>query len=402
MKHSSRLQYFAARYLRKAANRIAQKGVAPGSVFSGIGSEKLPKSAPRALVIYNLAGISRYVEERMHDSDPFFNRHTMYWESVELVRRLNHAGYVVDYADWRSPFTGDWKRYQVVFDQWDNLKNSGETPGQKKVHYATYWHWLPWNRGELERIQWFKDRTGIVVQSNRQMPPIASDEYADFLTYFGTQTQVDSFSQRPVKHQLDISAVFVPERRRKDISKARKNFLWLGGGGLVHKGLDIAMEAVARVPEATLYIAGNLMDEPKFHTWAKPFITKHRNIRPLGWVDVGSPEFDSIARNCIGILYPSAAEGGPGSVAQAIHWGLIPIVTRSALVRAETFGYILADGSFQTMVDSAANHLRTIMATPDSELEAKSDAVADYAREHHTRQAYSKSVDSLIRKISTI
>lgn len=400
-KSTKKIRYTSARYLRKIANRIAPKNTVSGVSFGDIGAGQLPKNAPRALVIYNTAGVERYVQGKFNEHDPFFNKHTMYWESVEMVRLLNEAGYVVDYADCRYPVSVDWPRYAVIIDQWDNLKSVPPLAGQILVSYATYIHWLNWNRAELERISWFKERTGIVIPMNRQLPTILSDESADYLTYFGTQTQADSFNPKPVKHQLNISAVYVPEYRPKNIAEARKNFLWLGGGGLVHKGLDIAMESFARMPDMHLQIAGNLRDEPRFWQWAEPFLAKHPNIHSHGWMDVASQEFDAIARKCIGIVYPSAAEGGPGSVAQVLHWGLIPIVTKSALVRAETLGSIIDGVTDRELIESAVRNVQALVQRAEADLRVASDAVAEFARSHHTRQAYSESFRSLLDTIAS-
>lgn len=393
--NTGQLRFRTANILRKISKRISPKK-AEGVSFPNIGVDKLPKNSPRALVIFSTPGIQRYVEGRFNEKDPFFNKHTIYWETVEIVRQLNNHGYIVDYADNRAVFSGDWKRYAIIIDGSDNLRHAPETSGQIRIHYATYIHWLVWNKAELERIAWFKERTGILVPMNRQLPNILSDEYADYLTYYGTKTQADSFSPKPIKCQLNISAVFVPEYHKKNIAKARNNFLWLGGGGLVHKGLDFVIEAFARMPNMHLYIAGNLQEEPKFWQWASQILSKHSNIHNLGWMDVGSPEFDAIAQNCVGTVYASAAEGGPGSTAQVLHWGLIPIVTKSALVRAETFGHIINGKTDRELIESTAELVWTVANTSESSLRSSSDAVAQFASDTHTRLAYSKSLSSFL------
>lgn len=393
-----KLRYRSATILRKIAKRIlpiSHQGIA----YPNIGALELPPGAPRALVIFSTPGVQRYMEGTFNEQDPFFNKHTVYWESVEIARQLNAHGYIVDYADNRSTFAGAWDRYALVIDGSDNLRYAPPVAGQIRVHYTTYIHWLTWNRAELQRIAWFKERTGILIPMNRQLPAILSDEYADHLTYYGTATQADSFSSKPIKHQLNISAVYTPEYRSKNIATARNNFIWLGGGGLVHKGLDIAMEAFAKTPEAHLSIAGDLKSEPRFWEWAKPFLAKHSNIHDLGWMDVGGSAFDAIAHDCIGIVYPSGAEGGPGSVAQAIHWGLIPIVTKSALVRAETFGTVVRDTTDYEMINSITETVQSTMARNESDLQDSCAAVAEFAHTNHTRAAYSSSLSDFIASL---
>lgn len=393
--NTEQFRFRTANILRKISKRISPKKT-KGVSFPNIGADKLPKDAPRALVIFSTPGVQRYMEGRFDESDPFFNKHTIYWETVEIVRQLNMHGYIVDYADNRATFEGDWQRYAVIIDGSDNLKHAPAVPSQIRIHYTTYIHWLIWNRAELERIAWFKERTGILVPMNRQLPNILSDEYADYLTYYGTETQANSFSAKSIKHQLNISAVLAPDYRKKDIAKAKNNFLWLGGGGLIHKGLDIVMEAFAHMPDMHLYIAGNLRGEPKFWQWAGQILSKNPNILNLGWMDVGSPAFDDIAQNCIATVYASAAEGGPGSIAQVLHWGLIPIVTKSALVRAETLGHIINGETDRELIDSTAELVRTVANTSESKLRSTSDAVAQFARNTHTRPAYSESLSSFL------
>ncbi len=333
-------------------------------------------------------------------SDPLFARHTIYEDGVAMVQEFNRHGYVVDFCD-AQKVTGkdvDWSRYAIVVDGINNLKDAPLVAGQKKIHFTTYIHWLTWNQAELKRIQWFKERTGILVPMNRQNPSIVSDEYADYLTYYGTQLQPDSYSPKPIKHLINLCGLCgpAPEYQKKDMAKARNKFMWLGGGGMLHKGLDIAVDAFRQMPEAELYIGGNLRDEPRFWEWVQPILAKHPNIHSLGWVDNTSPAFNAIADQCIGAVYPSGAEGGPGSVARMLFNGLIPIVTPAALVRAETLGYVIRDTTAADMIASTIEHVRTVMHLPEAELIERSDAVREFARTYHTREAFNESFGRLI------
>ena len=68
-------------------------------------------------------------------------------------------------------------------------------------------------------------------------------------------------------------------------------------------------------------------------------MAQHPNLHYLGWVDVASPSFAKLANSCMGAVYPSASEGGGGAVAQLLHFGLLPIVTQTATVRAAPLGF---------------------------------------------------------------
>lgn len=394
---NKKIDYCLARILRKAATRITPKE-SPGITYPGLGSDRLPASSPRSLIIYAATGIDRYVRGVGLD-DPIFNKHTIYWESVEMVRLLNKAGYIVDFCDVWKPFRADWNKYKLVIDNLDNLKDVGPVPGLKKVYWATNNHWLEWNSAELQRIKWFKERTGIVMPMCRQMPSILSDEYADYLTYFGTELQANSFSCKPKKILINISSCSVPPYNKKDLSHAKNKFLWIAGGGALHKGTDLAIEAFAKMPEAELFIVADLPGETRFYEWAGPIIAKHPNIHEMGWFDLTSKEFDAIADSCIGVIYLSSACGGPGSIARVLHNGLIPIVTPTGFVRAEHLGYRAEGDTDRKIIDAVISHVRTIMQIPDKELQDKSDAVRAFAKQNHTREAFSKSFSEFIERL---
>jgi hypothetical protein len=393
-------RYTLARYLRKAAARVAPKISESGILFPGLGSDQLPTTAKRALIIYNVGGIERYVRGVSHD-DPFYNKHTVYWEAVQMVKLLNQQGYIVDYHDERLPTPANLASYDLVIDHGNNLQHCPVGTNQKKVYWATNNHWLVWNAGELERIQWFKDRTGFVIPMNRQLPNNNSDEYADYLTYFGTKLQADSYSPKSEKYVIDISSCFVPPYQKKDLSKARNKFLWIAGGGSLHKGLNLAIEAFCKMPDAELYVIADMHDpnEPQFYEWAGPLLAKHPNIHEMGWYDLTSPDFDALADQCIGVLYLSSSCGGPGSTARVLHNGLIPVVTPTGFVRAEHLGYVVQSETADQIIEGVVASVRDIMAMPESQLQEKSDAVRAFGKQHHTREAFSKSFTNLIERL---
>lgn len=395
----AKLRFRASDTLRMAARRIAPPGAAAAPAYYNIGADKLPPHAPRALIIYTTYAIRQFLAGTL-DSFPGLNKHVIYWESTEMIRLLNEAGYIVDYVDLRHPPAIDWNRYRVVIDERDHLKDAPAVPGQTRIYYSTSNHWFFHNMSELTRTQWFHDRHGIWLPPKRQIAPILSDEYSDIMTYYGTDFQANLYHARPIKHQLDISTVFTPPYHKKNIEQSRKNFLWLSGGGMMFKGADIVMEAFAGVPDAHLYIAGNCQDESRFWDWCKPLFDKHSNMHYLGWVDVMSQKFQDIANNCIGIAYPSSTEGGPSAVAQALHYGLIPLVTRASNVRAEHLGFIVDGKTDKELIADLQRAIREVMALPANELAQRSDAVRNFALTTHTRDTYSKSFQKLIERLA--
>lgn len=394
-----RIRYASARTLRRAANIIYPKPWGePTNAVYGLGKEYLPKDAKKALIIYNIAAI-RYLAEGRLEAFPKFFKHTMYWESVEMVRLLNKHGYIVDYFDNRNPSGIAWENYDLVIDEGNNLKDAPTIADQHRIYYATGCHWLFHNQAEMKRISDFQDRHGILIPANRQLPSIMSDNYAHTMTYLGTEFQARQFNSYLNKIPLNISSVIAPPYQKKDLRMSRNRFLWIGGGGLIHKGLDLVIEAFAKLPQAELFIAGNIDDETRFAQWARSYTSSHTNIHLLGWIDVQSVAFAELANTCIASVYASCAEGGGGSVVQALHFGLIPILTPASTVRAEYLGYSITGDSGFEMIDSIRAHVQHIIGSSDIKLHGQSEAVYSFAREHHTRDAYRQSFEKLLKHI---
>lgn len=390
------IRFRVAQALRQTANRLFLP--LGGGSIRDIGLATLGPTAPRALIVYVMHVIPYYVAGKL-ESAPMLNEHSMYWETAEMVRQLNGRGYVVDFYDVHCPEAIEWERYAVAFVQSDRLAECPPGLPIKKVFYCTENYWAFQNMAELTRLRAFQQRTGMWVRPERQTRVSFSDEFADYITLLGTSFQQLLYHPRPERHQLDISVAAVPVHVAKNVPAARANFLWLGSGGAVLKGVDLAVEAFIKMPQAHLYIAGALEREPRLWQWLKPLLAAHPNIHYLGWVDVATPSFAKLANNCIGTIYPSASEGGGGAVAQLLHFGLIPIVTQTATVRAATLGFEIESQDPTTIIEDIRTHVQTILKMPDIDLARRSGAVQAFAAAHHTRPAYAASFGVLLDRM---
>ncbi|HVN98136.1 MAG TPA: glycosyltransferase family 10, partial [Syntrophorhabdaceae bacterium] len=394
-------------YLRSQGVAIDPVGVVKSLFPKGItdiGLQTLPPDAKRALVIHCEEAIPWFLSG-MLDHFPYLKGHSMWWESVEMVRLLNKGGYIVDYvgASSQDTLNGNtgWSRYQLVIDGGtNNLAKFVPVNGQKRIFYSTGKHWLPASLAEIRRASMFFKRHNMHMPVERRQQNNFSDEYADYLTYFGNPSQLEGYSPVCKKVPLDISSVHIPAPRERDIKTARNNFIWLGGHGVVHKGLDLAVEAFGLMPEMQLHVCANLDIETRFLSWLTAFMKTHPNILYHGAQDVGSMPFEELAWGSIGTVYVSAAEGGPGSVAQLLQFGIIPIVTRTSNVRAENLGYTIEEVEDAEIIQGIVRSVRDIGTTSDEELRKRSQAVREFALLHHTRESYSKSFENLLLEIN--
>lgn len=108
------------------------------------------------------------------------------------------------------------------------------------------------------------------------------------------------------------------------IDKSRNNVLWFGSKGIIHKGLDILIDAVAQMPEKRLCCYGIDKGEIQFFNKLK----SHNSIN-CGSINVLGNEFiNEVIYNHNICVFPSCSEGMSTAVATCMAHGIIPIITR--------------------------------------------------------------------------
>jgi glycosyltransferase involved in cell wall biosynthesis len=87
------------------------------------------------------------------------------------------------------------------------------------------------------------------------------------------------------------------------------HFLWFGGAGLVHKGLDLLLDYFYENPSLTLHICGPIESEPLFAQAYKKELYETENIIMHGFVDIRGQVFEEIIKRCAFVVFPSCSEG---------------------------------------------------------------------------------------------
>ncbi|HXA13730.1 MAG TPA: glycosyltransferase [Opitutaceae bacterium] len=255
-----------------------------------------------------------------------------------------------------------------------------------KIFHAPTAHWLFGNQAEFRRLHAIQQRRGAVLKPRRQLPPNRGIELAQLGTYLGNQFTADTyaFASKPM-HRIPISTVTSEEVfPARDIPRIRKNFIWFGSVGLVHKGLDLVLEAFARMPDLQLTVAGAIGLDSDFVELYQRELSHTPNIRNLGWVDVLSPDFHRLMGEHISVVHPSCAEGGGGSVICCMHSGVIPVVTYEASIDTLDFGFQTKSDAVEDIVEA----VRGLSSLTDAELLARSRATWEHVRRVHTRKNF--------------
>ncbi len=194
-----------------------------------------------------------------------------------------------------------------------------------------------------------------------------------------------AFAGKPVLH-VPVSVPFTyPEAAGKDFAAVRRRYLWFGSGGLVHKGLDLVLEAFAGLPDHELLVCGPIRRERDFERAYFRELYQTPNIRTLGWVDVAPDAFLALARTCLGLVYPSCSEGGGSSVYTCMHAGLLPLVNFEVSVDvAPEYGVLLPRVDPETI--QAA--VRGLSARSRQQLAAMARAAREQARRVSSKEIF--------------
>ena len=322
--------------------------------------------------------------------------HTNNWECAQIAQTWLDKGYSVDIIDWDNNQFIPQKDYAVFIDIHGNMERLA--PRLKKdclkILHITGAHWLYQNTAEYSRLLCLQKRRRITLIPRRTVEPSRGIEYADCATILG-----NSFTQRTFEYagkslypiHISTSMQF-PFPEDKEYGHIRRNYVWFGGGGLVHKGLDLVLETFAKMPEYQLTVCGSVDQEPDFEEAYHKELFETPNIQSVGWVDITSTQFLDIIRKNIGLIYPSCSEGGGGSVITCLHGGLIPIISYESSVDIPDFGIVLKDSTIEELIQG----VEKVSGLPETDLRTQSKKAWNYARKNHTQENFKKDYEKFV------
>ncbi|MEK7609634.1 MAG: glycosyltransferase [Patescibacteria group bacterium] len=332
--------------------------------------------------------------------EKFSNFHTMYWECFEIARLFSERGYACDIIGTNNTKFIPLKPYVACIDAEGLERLVKYLPTNcKKVFHILISHWDAYNKAEEDRLEQLKKRRGVRLLPRRKMRPSRDAELADYLEGFGNKTIFETFKGfgKPVFF-IPISAVLKFDfPKNKNFESVRRSFLWLGGGGSVLKGLDLTLEAFAITPQLHLHVCGPVGAEKDFVEEYKNELYNTPNIHFHGRIDIGGEKFAEIVNKCGAVVYPSGGEGSSGAIVQAMHAGLVPIITHETGIQEDSKYIALIEPTPESVSEAVINFSNL---TPER-IKDKSYSIWKYAQTHYTREefskAYAKFIDSVLK-----
>ena len=352
--------------------------------------ELQPSASPRGRVLLSYTTLP-FISPNALDG------HTNRWECRRIAELFLEAGYAVDVVDFDHPTFTPHRTYNFCLDIAHNLERFTPSLGKGcvKVFHATTSHWLFNNQAEYTRLLELQKRRGFTLVPQRALTPSRNIEVADVVTLLGNDVTAGTYAyaQKSLR-RIPISTTHLyPAPERKKIARAKTGFIWFGGSGIVHKGLDLVLETFTTLPDLHLTVFGKA-DTDFTHAYRKE-LQETANIQFLGHVDPGSRVFQNALETSIGLIFPSCAEGSSGGVVTAMHAGLIPIVSKEAGVDIGEAGIILPDCT----VDTMRQVVTELTKLPEEQLNTLMLASWHKARAQHTRELFSAAYEHVIREL---
>jgi glycosyltransferase involved in cell wall biosynthesis len=279
-----------------------------------------------------------------------------YLESIKIAEIFHQQKYQVDVMQYNAKFKNikfKNQNYNLVFGLEPNFLMAVDRFHPKEsIYYATGAHYLFQNQAEKKRLENLYQRKNFRLRQIRRVQVHDSSSFADAVICIGNDWTKSTYKNHVKQiEMINVSAYsFFPYpkiKKEKNWAEARKNFLWFGSYGAVHKGLDLLLEIFPKHPELNLYICGGIENEEGFVKLYHRELYQTINIHFIGWVNPDSDRFKNLMLKCGYSILPSCSEGMSGAVATTMHSGLIPVVTKETGLDIKDCGIILKDASLE-------------------------------------------------------
>lgn len=393
----SRLLPIARRRIGDKLTRLVQK------MFS---KEKLKKDIfktgrqSKALLCYLPEAFNGKVLPKYHSN--FTECHT----AAEALHRL---GYSVDCAS-RGKTGIDYSRYDVVFGINCPSYAASFTADCKvqplRIFYSVGAHtFYNLRKTAARNKEFFARHNSWLMTSCHYVPGNGMNYYMSQLSD-AVISLGDSFLIQQMKIEGDDTTkvkalpafcfnVCTPDEK-KNFSHCRNNILWFGSSGMLHKGLDIAIDFALEHPQFTLHICGGSRQEKEFWKLYMPKIKKADNIVMHGFVNIESKEFAYVLAQCGILLNPSLSESGAVAVLNVLGNGaLLPVYSKGTGLDLADTGIEVSEVTYE----SFRKALLAVAELPTETIEKKAWSVHRLVKEKYTLDNYREAMYNHLKEI---
>jgi len=337
--------------------------------------------------------------------------HTNNVEAYAIADVFRLLRYNVDVVDFNYGKAIDYSKYSVIFGFGDPLENSYYSPLTNsiiRIFYSTGKSVYSQNFSTMKRAKELYKRKGKwLLASTRALNKIwpAQIHLADAIIALGNDDTVESYTRYYENKVYRIPASYyklfdyTKILEQKNLNEAKNHFLWFGGPGLIHKGLDILLDLFPTKPNIHLHICGNIQNEVEFERVYYKELYKTPNIHTYGFVDISSDAFKNILVKCCFAIFPSCSEGGTPSILNVMgNGGLIPIITKECSIDINGFGFIIKTID----IEYISALIDKVLKLNSSKLKELSIQSGKFTNSYHLITNYKKELSKCLLSILTI
>lgn len=340
------------------------------------------------------------VYETLVTGRPIIESHPSAWTNFQVARCFLDLGFRVDVIGFNDSQFIPRGGYDFLLDVESNLERLSPRMGEDcvKILFSMFAHWSIHNANSYRRHLNLLQRRGVALKPTRLLPPHLSVENADHIICPGGEFSANSYAYggRNVIRVAQVEPFPASPFSKKDFQKAKRRFLWLSGGGPVHKGLDIVLEAFAQMPDYELIVCCNLDKSKQFKAEYQKELYNLKNINTPGFVDTRSEDFSMKVRSCAGMIHASASEISCTSVIGCMSRGLIPLGTLENDIDMNGFGMTMTDDS----VEAVKEVVQGLSGKSDAELSDMSEKAWEASQARYGRHRFLNDFRAAICQIS--
>lgn len=337
---------------------------------------------------------------------PFYMRdlscHQNLRETIRMVKVLNDLGLNVYVQDYRSKSKlPQLKEVKMVFGHEPNLIRAAEKyPDALVVQYNTGAYVEHQNSQIVNMTDYVNKKYHsnipyyrLIDVSDNQYSIYRAYEISDRILQIGSRFTIETM---PEKYRDKIVLIHQSTQVARDVlvvDAAENEFLFLGSGGNMLKGVPLLLEYFTVHQDCVIHIVGPI--EEDFQELILDELTP--NIHFYGFMNVNSDEFVGIAKKCNFILFPSGSEGCPGSVLCAMQYGLIPIVTPwAAFDEIEDYGYLM---DYNWNVESVDKGVKWALQLSPKERLYRKQRCKEYVEKYYNLDRFGKEFSDFCMKL---
>ncbi len=345
---------------------------------------------------------------------PKETKHANFQQAVQMLKCFIDMGYCVDVC-----YLDDYKTTQYILNSCTNDRGYNVIVGQGnlykkacklecnrnalKILFVTENFPLVVEKKYAERAEYLKQRhPKLDINCSPARRGYFDEEIFTISDYAVIMSSL--FNIEPMRayvrktYQINSNIIFNKQfsfeknARLEAIKNSKKDFLWFGSFGLVHKGVDILLDTFKDMKDLSIDFYGLASNEISIFNKLKS-----SNTKDCGRINVQTQHFiDNVVYKHCFMIMPSCSEGMNTSVATCMAHGIIPIVTKET--GFEPCEYIIELNDYK--IETLKECINKVLAMSDEEILAMSEGAYNYAQENFCLEKFDKRFRKIMNEIT--